>query len=444
LNVLIPLGGNANESAGNDDVLLQSLPYASGAKFNAYARPDNEMCHHGTRVALLDKIMAWMAAHDARHVFWLNGMAGTGKSTIVRTVARRCANVQRLGASFFFTRSGGDLASARKFVTTIAVQLATVVPALRPHICAAVRSVRDVAAMALQDQWARLALQPLARASGGFWRQLLARNPLVIVVDALDECERDSETAVVLGLLALGATSRESWLRVLLTSRPETPIRYGADSIPQASLARLVLHPIDPPVVNRDISIYLTGNLRRIGKDFLRNSNWPSLETIERLVKQAGSLFIWAATAYRFIHSGGPFANNRLHEVLAGASDDSTPENALDRVYLTVLNKAVRGTYREAETTELCAALYSVISTIAVLAAPLDGHSLADLALTSSDAITKALHRLPSILDIPDNPRSPIRLHRAAFCDLVTHRCADVRFAVDEKLQHNILAERCL
>jgi SpoVK/Ycf46/Vps4 family AAA+-type ATPase len=57
-------------------------------------------------------------------MYWLNGMAGTGQSTIARTVARRCADQQRLGASFFFARGGGDLASARKFVTSVAVQLA--------------------------------------------------------------------------------------------------------------------------------------------------------------------------------------------------------------------------------------------------------------------------------------------------------------------------------
>jgi adenylylsulfate kinase-like enzyme len=31
--------------------------------------------------------MEWGAADDTPHVFWLNGVAGTGKSTITRTVA---------------------------------------------------------------------------------------------------------------------------------------------------------------------------------------------------------------------------------------------------------------------------------------------------------------------------------------------------------------------
>jgi hypothetical protein len=137
--------------------MLRSLPYVSGVEYTSSAPPDvafgiEALCHRDTRVALLDEIMKWSAAHDARHVFWLSGLAGTGKSTIARTVARRCADVGRLGASFFFTRGGGELASARKFATTVAVQLATALPALKPRICTAARAIRDVRAAALHEQ----------------------------------------------------------------------------------------------------------------------------------------------------------------------------------------------------------------------------------------------------------------------------------------------------
>jgi hypothetical protein len=156
--------------------------------------------------------MAWTEAHDARHIFWLNGFAGSGKSTIARTVAHQCAVEQLLGASFFFTRGGGDLASARKFVTTVAVQLAAAVPALKPHICHAASAVRNVAALAPQDQWARLVLEPLAKLSvdgggegeggSGRWRRRRRpiNKPLVLVIDALNECHLESETAAILGL----------------------------------------------------------------------------------------------------------------------------------------------------------------------------------------------------------------------------------------------------
>jgi hypothetical protein len=48
-------------------------------------------------------------------------LAGT---TIARTVAYEYSKQRRLGASFFFSRGGGDVSHAGKFFTSIAVQLA--------------------------------------------------------------------------------------------------------------------------------------------------------------------------------------------------------------------------------------------------------------------------------------------------------------------------------
>ncbi len=475
-------GGTAKSGGGGDadDATLASLPYAHGAELNANRRRDADgdddalrhdtLCHTSTRVAQLAEIMAWTTttttttADAARHVFWLSGLAGTGKSTGARTVARRCADERRLGGSFFFARGGGDRASGRKFVTTLAVQLAAAVPALKPHVAAAVRDgpSRGVAAMTLRNQWAQLVLKPLAKLGngvesdgGGGGRGSSSkhiarrgqRRPIVFVVDALDECDVDSEMGEILGLLALGATGKDSsLLRVLLTSRPETSIRYGIQNIPSASLAHLALHHIAPSVVDNDISIYLAENLRRIGTAFLRDPHWPNPETLNQLVKHAGGLFIWASTAYRYIYRGGAFANDRLRDILSGTNDQSTPDRSLDHIYLTVLDKAVGRTLTQREKAELSVAIHALLATVAVMAAPLDEISLSNLAGTTSDAMNKAFHGLYSILNIPDKPSLSIRLLHSSFRDFVVdpYRCVDVRFSVNKEDQHRILAERCL
>jgi hypothetical protein len=97
-----------------------------------------------TRTEVLREIMAWTRGKPGstidngsgsdrgqqNHVYWLSGMAGTGKSTIARTVARRCHEEGRLGASFFFfSRGGSELETARMFVTTIAVPWARLIAA---------------------------------------------------------------------------------------------------------------------------------------------------------------------------------------------------------------------------------------------------------------------------------------------------------------------------
>jgi hypothetical protein len=219
----------------------------------------------------------------------------------------------------------------------------------------------------------------------------LFRQPLVLVVDALDECDCDSESAAVLGLLGLGATEKGSWLRVLLTSRPETPIRYGIRAIPSGGVTRFVLHEIEPPIVDHDIATYLRYHLRLIGTTFLRNPDWPSDEVVDRLVKLAGGLFIWAATAYRFIMSGEAFASHRLQQILSGASVESVPQQSLDRIYLTVLDKAVRRIYQKPKRLQLHSALHSVLAVIAVSAASLNINSLTLFAAISSEETKKAL-----------------------------------------------------
>ncbi len=449
-------GGNANNGNNQDDAKLNQLLYASGAEYSAYMRTDDALghdmlCHEGTRVALLDRIMAWSASRDPRHVFWLSGLAGTGKSTIARTEASRCADAQRLGAGFFFVRGGGDLASAGKLVTTVAVQLAAALPALKPLICAAPRAMPGADGTAPQVQWQRFVLQPLAKvrgsSGGGGVRRPFAPKPVDIVVDALDECDSERDTAAILRLLALGAAAEQSqWLRVLLTSRPETRICYGMQNIPQASLDQLILYETEPPIVDRDVSVYLADNLRRVGAVFLCDADWPSAKTLEELVTRAVSLFIWAATAYRFISRGKAFANDRLQDVLREVNDASTPQKSLDGIYMAVLDKAVNDDLSQQEQSELCAALHAVLGTIVVLAALINRRSLSHLAVISFDPVNKALLGLPSIIAIPDDIAQPLRLHHASFRDFITDvgQCSDVRFLVNGQWQHKLLAQRCL
>ena len=119
-----------------------------------------------TRVDLLQDIYSWADGQDERYIFWLNGLAGTGKSTIARTVARTYLEQKRLGASFFFSRGGGDVGHAGNFVTSISFQLASSVPSLDQYICDAIKEQRDIASQSLRDQWQQLVVGPLSKLSG--------------------------------------------------------------------------------------------------------------------------------------------------------------------------------------------------------------------------------------------------------------------------------------
>jgi hypothetical protein len=78
-----------------------------------------------TRTKLLNKIITWKNISD---------MVGTSKPTI----AYHFASQGRLRASFFFSKRQGDRGHAKKFFTTIILQIAHVLPILKRHIREAV------------------------------------------------------------------------------------------------------------------------------------------------------------------------------------------------------------------------------------------------------------------------------------------------------------------
>jgi hypothetical protein len=217
------------------------LPYAAEAPFATYSKQHEPTCLPHTRIALLNEIYKWTDGQDEQCVYWLNGLAGTGKSTIARTVAREYYERKRLGASFFFAKGGGDVSHAGKFVTSIAVQLAGSISATYEYIRGAVKNKPDISSLPLHDQWKHLIHDPLSKLfdSGD-------TTPIVLVIDALDECEDDRNIRAIINLLITARELRRPRLRIFLTSRPEIAVRHTFSQIPDASHQSCILHHIAP------------------------------------------------------------------------------------------------------------------------------------------------------------------------------------------------------
>jgi hypothetical protein len=319
------------------------------APFNAYSKEDSSTCLPNTRVGLLKEIYNWVDSEDERCIFWLNGLAGTGKSTIARTVARRYFEQKRLGASFFFSRGGGDVSHAGKFFTSIAVQLAYNAPSFRRYISEAVKEQIDIANHSLHDQWRHLVLRPLSKLD-----KRLSPSFYLLIVDALDECDNEGHIQSILQLLAEARSLTTVRLRVFLTSRPEVPIRHMMHRIPQAEHQDFVLHNIQPAIVNYDISLFLKHNLQIIGQEWALGPKWPGEEVLRQLVFYASGLFIWAATACRFIREGRRFAHKRLDAILKGSSSATiAPEKHLNEIYIAALKHSISPDYTTEEKEEL-------------------------------------------------------------------------------------------
>lgn len=421
---------------------LRSLPNAVDAPFNSYNRQNEYMCLPDTHVELLQEIYNWADGHDERCIFWLNGLAGSGKSTIARTVAHRFFETKQLAASFFFAKGGGDVGHAGKFVTSIAVQLAISVPDIYQHIGDIITERDDIPSWSLHDQWDQLVLRPLSKLDGSG-----SQSSYILVVDALDECAHDSDIQIIVRLLAEARSLKSVHLRVFLTSRPEIPIRYGFRQIPDAEQQEFVLHSISSSIIDHDIFIFLEHSLRLIGQEWSLDPTWPGEEVIRHLVQCASGLFIWAATACRFIGEGKRFAPKRLDSILKGTSSAVTgSEKVLNEIYITILKQSISTESTDEEGQELYYMLRQILGSIAVLFSPLSAYSLSRLLCVTKKDIDQTLWDLHSVLDIPKDQTKPLLLFHPSFRDFLfnKNRCGDPNFWVDEKQAHQTLADNCI
>lgn len=285
--------GSVNEL--HDRIDLAGLKVAEEAHYNAYTGEEDQECLPETRTELLEEIKSWATDPDRQPVFWLQGMAGTGKSTVSRTVARWLDNEGLLGGSFFFKKGGTDREDARRLFTTLTKQIMEKLPPLRQPIKEAIRTSRDIGSRNPQEQFNELLFKPLKSLNLGLRTPLI----LVAVIDALDECQIPGDVAAFLSTLPKLNDLEEVHLRVFITSRPEPPVIKGFRPI---SKDEIILHQIKRSTIEHDISIFLQKKLDEIRYHHNLPHDSPGKENFKALVKMAVPLFIYAATIYRFIN----------------------------------------------------------------------------------------------------------------------------------------------
>ncbi|KAF2162675.1 hypothetical protein M409DRAFT_37371 [Zasmidium cellare ATCC 36951] len=422
---------------------LGALPFAAEASYDSFAERSFAQCLEGTRIHLLNEIYQWADNANGRRIFWLCGKAGTGKSTISRTIARRFDKEQGcLGATFFFKRGEADRGSARRFFPTLAKQLVQRVPRMDYAIADALKN--DICTKNLNEQFEHLLLRPLAGLHGIDH----LRKTLILIIDAMDECEHSSDISLILTLLARAAAITSIRLCVFVTSRPELPVQLGFWKIDRDLHQDVVLEEAQETTIAHDIRAYLQHRFDEIKEeDWLSTTcdplpaDWPGTSSIQALVDLAVPLFVFAVTMCRFIAEADPQA--RLAALLRQESLSSF--SGLEKTYLPILEQMIRGKDSEEEAQAL-AGFRDIVGSIVLLAEPLSIHSLSRLLQIPPRNIGQRLKQLNSVLSIPSNPFTPIRLFHLSFSDFLV----DIRegktnkFRVDKVHNHRKLAAKCL
>ncbi|KAL5638740.1 hypothetical protein ACGC1H_003186 [Rhizoctonia solani] len=416
-------------STAHEHLVITRLGNLNPAKLAPYdsthgTEVSRRTCTQNTREKILRDLNLWSNDPDGKRIYWMNGMAGTGKTTIACTLAQALEARGHLGGSFFCSRTSPECRDANRIVPTIAYQLAQYSTPFRAALFKVLEGDPDVASRNITSQFERLLKDPLTECN----EKLLGN--LVVVIDALDEC--DSPSAVKLVLEVLLKFTPGLPIKFFVTSRPDPRI-YDRMSQNTSSQDIMHLHEIEHSIVQADIERYLKAELSHMA---------PKEAQILQLSTLAGNLFIYAATAVRYIQPEDAFvdAEDRLGNLLSTQLRSSRKLAEIDGLYSAILTAALKNPKLELDEARR---MQLVLWTVVCSREPLDVETLTALVgMGEKRHILAALKPLRSVLHVSETTGLVSTLH-ASFPDYIFSKDRANGFFCDSAARHLVLSARC-
>jgi len=207
-------------------------------------------------------IVDWGSSPSCQqNVLWLYGLAGSGKSTLSTTIAQLFRERGSLGAFLFFDRDVTERSDPTTVIRTLAYQLGSFDRHIGSVISTILESTPGILLSPLHFQFQKLMVEPLSSAVD-------ISRPIVLVLDAFDECGTVKERKDLLDILVEGSACLPSAIRLFFTSRSEPDINTALDSQPHIRLLEL---DITSDVNMADILLYFrvfTEQIRKANKNF--------------------------------------------------------------------------------------------------------------------------------------------------------------------------------
>lgn len=355
------------------------------------------------------EITDWATAPSGSHrqpIFWLNGNAGTGKSTVAKTIAASLAQKRKLGGSFFFNIADSQCSGLDLFFTTLANHLIHYQPTVGRRILDAVKHHHMVKTSSFESQWERLILGPIAEAGR-------EGSPIVLVIDALDECigDRKRHANILLTMLAELARDDKVQLRVFVTSRPiakeslhEVNLHYAADG-------------------EHDVSYFLRWQLNQIRELFCpEDKSWPDAEDVLAIQRQGGNLFVYVAAVCRLLRESELDYDRKLKDI---ARSTNSGVDALFDIYRRILFHAIPPDHSASPLDPFCSAVTFVLGTVVVLREPLSSVEIDELLIGEPPQFParRIIQLIPSIFETLNKDsmtsETAIRLYHPSFRDFL-------------------------
>ena len=408
--------------AGSQDSLEKLKP----VEMNASKRTS---CLQDTRTAFLQFVFNWINdTNSQQNILWIHGLAGSGKSTLSNTIASVSGHSGQLGAFLFFDRDVTERSDPAMVIRTLAHQLGSSDPRLGAAIRAIIEKNSNILLSPLALQFQRLIFDPLASFDDPI-------SPIVVVLDALDECGTAEERGTLLEVLANDFGRLPLYIRTIVTSRAEIDI-CNAFKPQQHILAREL--DITSPANSDDILSYFQYRMAliRSQKRHLRLAeDWPGERVFLQLVQRASGLFVWASTVSEFINGHDP--RKRLDVILSGEIT-SGAEAALDILYKTALESI--GCWDDEDfTTDF----REIMGIVLIARQPLSSRAIDTLMQLPEDR--PSMHTI-SLLGCVLQQSPTVRVLHPSFADflMTRERCRRDTWFFNQSIYHRILAFRCL
>ncbi|KIK69451.1 hypothetical protein GYMLUDRAFT_214597 [Collybiopsis luxurians FD-317 M1] len=387
--------------------MLNPVPTAS------YKSQHHPYCLEGTRVAILESLMNWASDIQSPHIYWLYGIAGTGKSTIAQSFCKQLEERGFIVASFFCSRNATERSDILRIIPTIAESLARRDRFYSSIITRVLKRDPHVASYAISQQIKELFLE----------QSIHFQKHWVIVIDGLDECSNPGLIKQAIETLVDSAHFIPA--HVFIASREEREISTKFQRNNYAT--QVALHEVERFIVQWDIHQYLKFKLTRIPGLTL-----PIDTVVDYLLEQSDKLFLYASTAVKYIEEGYN-SEERVKRLMA-----QKELHGINKLYTEILNNA---------DSRLEDADISVLQTLICLQDPLSILALNALLNVKS---YHSLSAFRSVIHMPKDIRSntTVQIFHASFPEFLGNpkKCPK-RYHLDFRTKQNLhsnLALCCL
>ncbi|RDB19739.1 hypothetical protein Hypma_013220 [Hypsizygus marmoreus] len=395
--------GKVNDLAINAD--LQDMLYSKGATFN----PDKG-CLPNTRLAIINEIVEWATSStDSHKIYWLSGVAGSGKSAIAHSVAERLDDQKCLGSFYAFDATNQVDRTPQHLFSTISRDLADFSSEWETALRNVIKGNTSLRSdPSIGRQFKNFLLKPS--------ESLIMVGPILLVIDALDECGDPNTRDKLLLILSQETLQLPENFRILITSRPEKDIVDAFQN--QAYILQKNTDRIKD--TNTDIGKFIDLQLEKQKKSL--EKKWPNRLWHSKMVAKSEGLFQWAATACLFIKRNGSSPAEDLESLL------SSQGNNLDALYFTILKNIF-----DIKDTGIMNNVRSILGKVLALKEPLSLFAICQLLHPhhEEDTIKAVLQPLGSLLSGVTEEDISIRPLHASFQDFLRSKNRSKIFCID-------------